>query len=241
MDWVYWLIFFAVASCVYVYVRSWYRRPSDLEPATVISYAHQTLGVIINYHIHEEGDPISFPRIIEPYLKEQRDLDWRQRRDVIGYMMRANWLYRLPDGSSYSYANYMLTPEGRSEFEGAGAVRQSVQGEYPYLAVDARGARNLIFSHIGNHGLSVSGDIYQNFGRQQLAARLANALRIDSRSADNLDDRKKAEGLANQIDHAVAKHDEEKIDKLIGRVRDLLQIANYAFPLAHDVIQLILK
>jgi hypothetical protein len=241
MDWVYWLISLAVALCIYVYARSWHKRPSDLEPATIISYAHQTLAIIINFHLSEEDEPISYPEIIEPYLKEQRDLDWRQRRDVINYMMRANWLYRLPNSSSYSYARYMLTAEGRSELESAGAVKQSAQGEYPYLSVDARGARNLIFSNVGNNGVNISGDARQEIGHQQLAARLANALRIDARSASSSDDRSKANDLADQIDHAVTKQDGARIDKLIGRVRDLLQIANYSFPLAHEVIQLIFR
>jgi hypothetical protein len=237
-DWLWWLIFLGICGSTYLYCRLWYRRPSHLEPGVIVSRSHQTLKTIIDYHLQEEDKPISRAAVIEPYLKG-RDLDRRQRRDVINFMVRANWLYPIPDGSGNSYVNYMVTAEGRGEVESAAILKQSAQGEYPYLKIDARGARGLIFSHIGNSGLSVSGNLNQVVTIREGATRLANALRADAMSTKDAKERNQAEELANQIDHAVTKDDEAMIDKLISRVNGMLQIANSAFPIAREVIQLI--
>lgn len=237
MDWVYWLIFFAVATPVGLYINRWHKRPSDLPSATIISFAHQTLE-IVSFHLREEDGSISRTEVIDPYLKK-RELNWRQSRDVISYLTRANWLYQLPaDGNSY--VRYMITSDGRRELETAGSMKQAAQGTYPNLGEQPR-MQGLFFSNIENLVFSNSGSMSWNDERQELSARLADALRVDSRSADQPEERRQAEDLAGQIDDAVVHRDPARLDKLIGRTRDVLQAASYAFPLAHEIIQLILK
>jgi predicted transcriptional regulator len=123
MDTLYWLMFISGAIAVGVYARHWYNRPSGMPEILEVSYSYQSLK-FIQFHVDlkkksSEKNLISMTETIEPYLKK-RNLNWRQRNDVIKYMLRADWVYEISqDGNKY----YAIAEAGERELETADGLR----------------------------------------------------------------------------------------------------------------------
>ena len=217
MDTFYWLIFIAGAIAVGVYARNWHNRSSGMPEMLGVSYSYQTLKFIA-FHVNlQETSPektlVSMAETIEPYMKK-RDLRWRQRNDIIRYMLRADWIYEIQqDGNKY----YAIAESGKRELKTADGLRRAAE----------QAARTL-------HDSGISSDQ----AKADAAAAIAVAFRVDSSSGPP-ESRERAQGSAEEIEEAVKTGDPEKIQRVIDRTKDLLQIATYALPFVRDILRIL--
>lgn len=217
MDTLYWLIFIGGAIAVGVYARHWYNRPSEMPEMLGVSYSYQALK-FIEFHVNlqkkdSEKKLVPMTETIEPYLKK-RGLNWRQRNDVIKYMLRADWVYEiLQDGSKY----YAIAETGERELESADGLRRAAE----------RTALTL-------HDCGISSDQ----AKAEAAAAIAAAFRVDA-SAGSTENSKRAQGAAEEIEDAVKTGDPDKIQRTIDRTKDMLQIATYALPFVRDILRIL--
>jgi predicted transcriptional regulator len=217
MDTFYWLIFISGAIAVGVYARHWYNRSSGMPEMLGVSYSYQTLK-FIEFHVNlqkkgSEKTLVSMTETIEPYLKK-RDLNWRQRNDIIRYMLRADWIYEiLQDGNKY----YAITETGERELETADGLRRAA--EHAALTL---------------HDCGITSDR----AKAEAAAAIAAAFRVDA-SSGSPEIRQRAQGSAEDIEEAVKTGDPDNIQRVIDRTRDLLQIATYALPFVRDILRIL--
>jgi predicted transcriptional regulator len=217
MDTLYWLIFFSGAIAVGVYARHWYNRPSEMPEMLGVSYSYQTLK-FIEFHVNlqkksSEKNLVSMTETIEPYLKK-RNLNWRQRNDIIKYMLRADWVYEIPqDGNKY----YTIAEAGERELETADGLRRAAE----------QAALTLHDCGIGSDQAKV-----------EAAATIAAAFRVDA-SVGSPENSQRAQGAAEAIEEAVKTGDPDKVQRVIDRTKDLLQIATYALPFVRDILRIL--
>jgi len=217
MDALYWLIFLIGVIAIGLYARHWYNRSSGMPEILGVSYSYQTLKFIEVYvTLHEEDPertPLSMFGAILPYMKK-RELKWRQRKDIIGYMLKMDWLYEIErDGNKY----YVIAEAGKRELETANSLRRATENA----------ARTL-------HDCGISSDQ----AKAEAALAIAAALRVDARTGPP-ESRQRAEGSAEEIEEAVREGDPDKIQRGIDRTKDLLQIATYALPFVRDILRIL--
>jgi hypothetical protein len=211
-----WLVILVIIAAGF-YARWWQRRPSDMPEILVASYAYQTLEFLQDAALVGKDAPgenrISESDTLKPYLRK-RKLAWRQRRDVIGYMMQVDWLYEFNNAGIKSY---QISRTGRQEAESADGLRGAVRGAAESL-----------------HDEGITSDQ----ARTTAAAIIAAAVRVDAVSAPSKS-RQSVEASAAEAEEAVKTRDQEQIDRKVTRIKDVLQIATYSWPFVREIMRIL--
>jgi len=233
MDGLYWLIFFISAAAIGIYAHYWHNRPSGMSEIQKVSYAYDALEYIDYYTKNQEENPekygVSKQKFIS-YLKkreqawQQRDFiaylkwrvrAWRERNDIISYMHGMNWIYEVEkDGSEH----YVISRSGKRELETSAGLRSAVEE----AALKSRNRK-----------------ISSTQAKVAVADILAAALRVDSRTAPESDQRADAEGKAKDLEEAAKTRDPDMIDRRIDRVAKVLQIATSAYTFTTDILHVL--
>src|SRR5579859_6490020 len=126
MDGWYWLAFLLVAVALAFYARHWYHRPSGIPETLKASYASQLLEYM-DYCARREGHD-SAQYEIERYKiiahMNTRRLGWRERNDIINFMVMINWVYEVDEhGNKF----YVITNDGIRELEEPDGLRAVVK------------------------------------------------------------------------------------------------------------------
>jgi len=145
---------------------------------------------------------------------KRRKLGWRQRNDIIEYMNKVGWVQEFDD---HGLKSYRISKAGKQELKTAYGLYEAVR----------EAAHTL-------HDQGVSGDQ----AKATAAAVIAAALRVDARSGPS-DSRTHAAASANEIEDAVRARDPARVDRIVTRTRDTLQIATYALPFVRDILRII--
>jgi len=213
-----WLILLGISGGGIAIARYWYHRPSDMSEMQIADYAYETLENICWQVTKLHGEDLE-TRIIRRYpdiekYMERRCLNRRERDDVLRYMMKVNWLYKI-DGTGIE--EYAVSQPGMQELKTADHLRLTVEEAVEILRVEGIGDER---------------------GRVEAAAVIAAALRIDARSAPS-GSTEQAKALANQIQDAARERDSNKIGQGISLINGVLQMATYAFPLVREVLRIL--
>jgi hypothetical protein len=84
------------------------------------------------------------------------------------------------------------------------------------------------------YGCGISSDQ----ARAEAAAVIAAAFRVEA-SVGKPENSQRAQGAAEEIEEAVKTGDPDKIQHVVDRTKDLLQIATYALPFVRDILRIL--
>jgi len=215
MDGFYWLVsLLIIVTAIGAYVRSWYYRPSGMPEILTASYSYQTLEYMDFYARHENENSVEYKIYmyhITSYMKS-RQLRWRQRNDIIRYMVRMGWVYEIKQEIARSYA---INRAGKHELETADGLGRAVNEAAQAL-----------------YDEGISGDQ----AKATAAAVVAAALRVHAHSASS-ENRRREEASANEIEEAARTRDSERIDRTITRTKDILQIITSIAPAIREILR----
>lgn len=216
MDALYLLLVSGACAAAWFFYRHWYGKPSGMPEMLLMSYSYQTLRRIAAYAkqrgIDLETEPASMTWLVMPYLKDRR-LSWRQRNDVVSRIVGMDWVYRDPQNTD----TFTLGEAGALELKSATALRLAA----------GNAARELSRRRLTAEQ-----------AKAEAAAATAVALRVDA-SIARPETRQPAEAVAQDMEDAVRKGNQEAIDRAITRAKDILEIATYALPFARDIVKII--
>jgi hypothetical protein len=217
VDGIYWLVpLLVIAAAIAAYARYWYYRPSAMSEVLTASYSYQILDYI-DFRARRAGEDfeefeISTYHITSIHMKG-RELNWRERNDIIRYMKRMGWVYEVDEHGTNVLA---ISRAGKQELETAYGLSGAV--------TDA--AQTL-------HNKGISGDQ----AKATAAAVVAGALRVHARSASS-ENPEREKASADQIEEAARARDPEKIDRTITRTKDILQIVTLTVPAMRDILRM---
>jgi hypothetical protein len=202
----------------YRYVR-WYERSSDMPEMLTASYAYQTLEYIDSHAARQGIDPEM--EGIESYTvtsyMDGRGLAWRQHNDIIKYMKEMDWIHPTTIERNHSrLAGYAISKTGKRELKTPEGLRSAVEEAAEALPNE---------------------DVNGDQAKLAAASVIAAALRVHARTAPP-ESRERAEASADEIEKAVRAHDTNKIDRGIGRARDILQIMTYSLPFVREILRI---
>lgn len=198
----------------------WHERPSDMPEMLTASFSYQTLEYMESHSVRQGIDPEKCEIDVDDITSymTNRGLEWRQRNDIIRYMLKMGWIYATTIERDNAHLKVcVISKTGKRELKTADGLRVAVNEAAEALRDEGINA---------DQAKVVAGSV------------TAAALRVEARTGPS-ESRERAEALADEIEKAVKARDSSKIDRAIGRTRDVLQIITYSLPFVREILRIL--